>query len=208
MALAGLGRCYRNLQQTSEALAAYADLAEMTDAAVAGVPAPLVARRERRAIFAAMGDVASASRERDLLVADLRARSYLIDHPTFNAFTALVPPGILDATELAQAAALLEIWPAMQRPPSGRVIGGRQAGSMAAVWRSGKEESIALVAPVETLLAPALAAAERMSVVMGLENPSGQVVWRKVSPGDSSITIPLGGIGLPTVMRLSLREPR
>ena len=57
LATAGLGRTLRAKGNTREALAAYDELAQMDEARIEGDPAPLVAHRERQAIFWRWGTV-------------------------------------------------------------------------------------------------------------------------------------------------------
>lgn len=201
VALAGLGRCLRTRKKLREALEAYGELTKVEGGRITGFPAPLVASRERQAIFQAMGDVASAERERVNITGDLLARKYIIDRPTFDAFAPALASGEYPADAVARAEAIVEFWTQFLAARTGRTAGG----SFAAVWRGTAESTVAIVAPIDVLMAPSLASARRLSTDVALERPDGQLLWRANADGQShAIGVPV--VGLPFILRLSTTD--
>jgi hypothetical protein len=215
MATAGLGRMLRAKGNTREALSAYDELAQMVEARVSlhsdpaphGHPAPLVAYRERQAIFLALGDTASAERERARIDSDLRARTYLIDRATFEAFAPALVPGQYSPPLLARSDVVkAEFWERWRSTPSGRALAGTPDHAFAAVWRPSPDGTVAIVAPTDVLMEQAMTMASRLSTSIALEDSGGRHIWGKSPPTDSA-TVRLNDIGLPASLRLWLREP-
>ena len=207
MATAGVGRCLRNLGRNTEALAAYADLATMVEATVDGAPAPLVAHAEREATFRSLGDAASADLERRSIAEALVARDRLIQKTAFDRFASALRPGEFPAPALARAEAVTTMWLEWKGMPSGRAIAGAREGASAAVWRRIGDQSHALVAPVDVLMAPARDVAGRLNVAISVEDAAGKTMWGTAPARTESITVPIPGTGESVKVRVALLRP-
>lgn len=201
-ALAALGRCLRQQGRIREAFAAYDELAGIDDAWLGVVPAKLVAHRERQALYTSLGDAASAERERASIAADLLARRYIIDRPTYDGFAQALSSDRPPATVLARAEAVIGLWPRMQNT-SGRTVSGAGETAFAVVWRSAEGRSAAVVAAVSVLMTSSAAIANQLATSIAVEQPDGQVVWTEAAPGEPTAVLPLQIIGLPLTLRVS-----
>jgi tetratricopeptide (TPR) repeat protein len=205
LATAGLGRTLRAKGTMREALAAFDELAQMDEARIDGHPAPLVAYRERQAIFLALGDAASAERERARIDLALRARIYIVDRPAFEFFEPALGSEPYSKSLLARADAVTtEFWPRWRATPTGRSLAGRPGYAVATVWRSSATGSVAIVAPVDVLMEQASAATSRLSTAIALEASDGRRIWGDAPPNHASATVALGDIGLSAKLRLWL----
>ena len=205
MAAAGLGRTLRARGNAREAMAAYNELAQMDEAYVDGHPAPLVAYRERGAIFQATGDSNASERERSRIDSALRARLYLIERPTFDAFAPALSSEPYSRPLLARAEAVTnELWPRWRATPSGRALAGIPSYAFATTWRPTPAGSVAIVAPIDVLMEPALTVASRLSTMVALEDADGRHIWGETPRGNSA-TVPLQTAGLSARLRLWLR---
>jgi len=205
LATAGLGRTLRAKGNTRDALAAYDELAQMVEARIEGDPAPLVAHRERQAIFLALGDSASAERERARIESALRGRMYLIDRQTFDSFAPSLGSDPYPKALLARADAVTtELWPRWQASPSVRALSGRPDHAFATIWRPSPAGTVAIVAPIDVLMEQAVALASRLSAAVALEDSSGRLIWGKPPADAGSAAVTLGDIGLSARLRLWL----
>ena len=116
-ALARLARARRKQGRFAEALAVYAELAEMGETPVMGSPAALLARHERLAVFRMTGDAEAGAREAATLGAALWHGDMTIDRATFEFYRESVPaePAI---DRLALADAIDGLWPLWQQQAS------------------------------------------------------------------------------------------
>jgi tetratricopeptide (TPR) repeat protein len=209
LATAALGRTLRAKGNIPEALAAYEELAQMDEARIdpGGHPAPLVAYRERQAIFLALGDSASAERERARIDLALRARMYLIDRPTFEFFEPALGAEPYSRPLLARAEAVAtEFWPRWQASPAGRALAGKPDYAVATVWRSSSAGplSTAIVAPIDVLMEQASNVASRLSTTVALEDPNGRHIWGKTRPDQGTASVTLKDTGLSARLLLWL----
>ena len=206
IATSGLGRMLRAKGNTREALAAYDELVQMDEARIDGHPAPLVAYRERQAIFQAQGDSGMSERERARIESALRARMYIIDRPTFDAFATALSPEPYSRPLLARAEAVAtELWPRWSATPSGRALAGQGGYAFATTWRPASAGSVAIVATVDVLMEHALEVASRLSTRVALEDVEGRHIWGETPPRGASTTVPLENIGLAARLRLWLK---
>jgi len=223
LATAGLGRTLRAKGNRGDALVAYNELAQMDEARINtidghGYPAPLLAYRERQAIFLELGDTASAERERARMDLALRGRLYMIDRQTFEFFEPALGSEPYSKSLLARADAVsTEFWPRWRATPTGRALAGRPGYAVAAVWRpsSAGSTSIAIVAPVDVLMEQALNVASRLSTTVALEDFEGRRIWSgggvqgtapisQAAPDEGSASVTLKEIGLSARLRLWL----
>lgn len=134
-ALMRLARCFRKQALMSEALTTYAGLAALRDVSVAGSPAELVARRERIALFTAMGNAGAAAHERTLLTSALVDARFHLDRTTFDYFdeAASVSTTRPPASGAGLADAVEAMWPTWREQPpdapTGRVTPARSSRS-------------------------------------------------------------------------------
>jgi len=211
IATMGLGRTLRAKGNAREALAAYDELAQMDEARINidghGQPAPLVAYRERRAIFLAQGDSAAAERERARIDSALRGRMYIIDRQAFEFFAPALGSEPYSPQLLARADAVTtDLWPRWRAAPAGRSLAARADHAVATVWRPSPAGSTftAIVAPVDVLMEQALNVASRLSTTLALEDSDGRRIWGETPPSEGSASVPLGDIGLSARLRLWL----
>jgi tetratricopeptide (TPR) repeat protein len=209
LATAGLGRTLRAKGNTGEALAAYDELAQMDEARINidghDQPAPLVAYRERQSVFLALGDTASADRERARIDSALRGRMYLIDRQTFEFFEPALGSEPYSKPLLARADAVTaEFWPRWRSTPTGRALAGRPGYSVATVWLPSRAASQAIVAPIDVLMEQALNVASRLSTTIALDDSDGRRIWGETPPDKGTASVTLKDIGLPVRLRLWL----
>ena len=206
IATAGLGRTLFAKGNTREALTAYEELEHMDEARIDNQPAPLIAYRERQAIFQAAGDSAASERERARLATALRARIYLIDRAAFDAFAPALSPEPYSRPMLMRAEVVAtDLWPRWRAAPSGRAIAGRDNYTFATIWRPTPAGSVAVVAPVDVLMEQAKASASRLSTALALEDADGRHIWGETPPRRDSATVPLNNFGLAARLRLWMR---
>lgn len=181
-----------------EALGVYADLAQITDARLSGLPAELVARRARCILLAELG------REARALHADLLAARWRIDQGTFHAYSEQIdrwagaePPVAPSRDPVSDAVE----WVWQQWADGDRGVfptAGRRALRVAGVdvtllWRSSGDRLVALVAGPrfqqrEWFEGP-LSAVDARGLRVALTGAEGQGVLGTV-PTDASATEP------------------
>ena len=211
IATAGLGRTLRAKGSTREALAAYDELEQMDEARIYvdghGQPAPLVACRERQAIFLALGDSASAERERARIDSALRGRLYMTDRRTFEFFAPALGSEPYSQPFQARADAVTtDLWPRWRSTPTGRSLAGRPGYPLATVWRPSRAGSRAIVAPIDVLMEQALNVASRLSTTIALEDSDGRRIWGETPPDKGAASVTLKDIGLSARLRLWLNR--
>src|ERR1051326_2684369 len=178
-ALMRLARCLRKQHQFADALSAYAELAALGDISVAGVPAELLARRERIAIWKFSGDEDAVRRETALLTAALQQCRFRIDRATFDFYRQSTPdPPILDSNTAALARAVDNFWPRWRREPSGRAVLRIDDAVFAAAWHqtSAETETAAIAGPLDALLEPVSGLARILQVRITLEDSTGRLL--------------------------------
>ena len=205
-ALMRLVRCLRKQQRTQDALAVYGELAAMRDAAVAGSPAELVARRERIALFKMTGDQDAGAREAAALASALWDGRYRLDRATFDFYRESAPLDPPESPELEFAKAIEEFWLVWQQQPAGRASAGAERQALAAVWRRTPSGTAAIVGRVDTLMAASGAIARELQVRVALEDPSGRVAWGAVPAGGLRVAKTFRETGLPWTIRVASVE--
>lgn len=202
-ALVGQARCLRKLHRMPDALDVYQQLAGLGDSHAAGFPAELLARLERRALFAAMGNEPASRREADLLQAAVLEGRFLIDRGAFDFLAeslSWTPP----ANEtFVTAEAVAALWPQWQRYPSGRSVVTSLGQTRAAVWHRTEAGSVAIVGPFEGLAASLRPVAQDLHVSLSLENPDGDRVWGDATSPAVAVERSLGDAGLPAMFQVS-----
>ena len=207
-ALMRLARCLRKQRQFDEALRVYAELSAASDTSLAGVPAELVARHERIAVWKLRGDEDAARREAALLAGMLQDARFPIDRATFDFYSQSMPgplklhPG---AAELARAAE--HFWPLWLRQPAGRAVVRSGEETFAAVWRPAPQGTAVIAASIDALLAPVFAVARNLQVRVALEDQTGHPVAGKQAPADEYVVKSLRETGLPWTIRVSPSDP-
>ena len=130
-------RIARNLRKaglSEPALAEYEQMARCGSVRLGGVPADLVARRARYALFQELKRSVEAQREADTLARDLAAGRWRLDRITYLHFA-----GEIGFQAPAEAAALAEVvewlWTRRRETPSGRESVTVEGRRMIALWR-------------------------------------------------------------------------
>lgn len=165
-ALVGLARCLRRQGRIQDALAVYAELAGLGGTPAAGDPAELLAHRERADLLASTGDQQGSRRESGLVAAALFEARFPLTQASFDFYRASAPVPRSPAAGLAQAVDAL--WPLWQRQPFGRTAWAGEGSNFVAVWQSTPPLSRAMVAPVDSLLAPLTPLLRNLQVSLAL----------------------------------------
>ncbi len=203
-------RLARTLRKTgdandaNEALGVYADLTQIPDARLAGLPADLVARRARCDLLAELGRDAELGREARALQVDLLAAHWPIDQGTYQAYSAQIdrwigaePPGAGHRDALSDATAWVwRQWDDADRgafPDAGRRALRFAGVGMTLLWQSSGDHLVVLVAGPrfqqrEWFDRP-LAAVDARGLRVALSDGEGQGVFGIV-PTDASATEP------------------
>lgn len=176
-ALMRLARCLRKQQKIGQALRVYGDLAAMEATVLAGVPAELLGRGERLALYRAGGETAAAEREVRLLTEALAQGRYPIERTTFEFYsqTAGEAPQV-DAEAMDMARALETLWPIWTRQAEGRLLVKGSIRTWAAVWQRSADGTAAIMGDAGELLAPVLQIARKLEVRVGIVDPDGQAL--------------------------------
>lgn len=163
-----LAREQRSRKKLQAALATYEQLSSFDRVRVAGFPAPLIAARERSAIFAELGNASAAARERDRIATALSTGQFLIDRSTFDVLASDFEGLKIDAHLAANADALIEAWPRLQQTSSGALVIGSNEFATAVVWGEHPSGSTAVIAPADELAEPAMRSATELGVTLTL----------------------------------------
>jgi signal transduction histidine kinase len=150
-ALIRLARCLRKLDQNREALNIYAQLASLSAASVAGVPAELVGRHERIVLLKALHDNAAAEREAGLLQSALVEGRFVIDRATFDFYAEALDRTLDTSPSVTLAMAVETFWPAWRQQPAGRTTHDAEKSATLAVWRQTSSGTAVLLGNVDAL---------------------------------------------------------
>jgi two-component system phosphate regulon sensor histidine kinase PhoR len=204
-ALMRLARTLRKAGRTREAIATYDVLATIGEAAIAGTPSELVARRERHVLLKQMGDTVGTARESVALHAVLASGRYRIDRPTFEFYQESIAtgmPGAPASPAATLARAVDQMWARFAEQPAGRASVVADGASVVAVWRRTPAMAAAVVGRAEVLATEA-GVLTRKDLHVSLEDPSGVVTWGSV-PGDQTSTARTAReTGLPWTVRVA-----
>jgi two-component system phosphate regulon sensor histidine kinase PhoR len=206
-ALMRLARTLRHQKRTREAIGIYDEMAAIGSTVwVAGVPAELVARRERVVLFESIGETGRASEEAGMLADALRSDRWAIDRATFDFYRGTVAAPASSTTALSLARGLEAIWPDLRREESGRAPIAVDGLSLVALWRSTPAGSAALLGRVESV-APVLSRLDLPGFNVTLENESRQTIWGNVrrAGGRSALRTPRES-NLPWTLRVTATE--
>jgi len=205
-ALMRLARSLRKQQQLQEALVAYGELASMGETAVAGSPAELIARRERIALFAMIGDKKAAESEAVSLRSALSDGRYAIDRATFDFYSESVSAPQPRESKLADA--VESLWPLWQQQAAGQASWTDGGTSFAAVWRRTFTGTAVIVGKVNSLAVPLVAVIRNLKVRLALEDRSGRPSWGIVPAGSALlVTRTFRETGLPWTLRVATSNP-
>ena len=203
-ALLRLARTLRKTGRADEALRVYADLAQISDAHLSGLPADLVARRARCNLLEELGRDAELGREARALQMDLLAARWPIDHGTFLAYSEQIdrwvgaePPAAAHRDALSDASAW--VWRQWADTDRGGFPGaGRRALRFAGVgvtllWQSSGDRLVVLVAgprfQQRQWFDGPLSAVDARGLRVALSDAEGQAVLGTL-PTDASATEP------------------
>jgi signal transduction histidine kinase/tetratricopeptide (TPR) repeat protein len=195
-ALLRLARNLRKTGQHGHALAAYDELTKVGPIPLAGlgVPAELVARHARCALFEETRDAPALEREARALYGDLQDGRWQLTHAAYTFYAAdarrWLPPdpdlGAREENAVGLSAGIDWLWDEWQRarrgdaPEAGRRSLWVHDQPVLVLWRGTPERLVAIVAGRESLEAdwrPALTpATARPASHVGLTDPEGHVV--------------------------------
>ncbi len=230
-ALLRLGRNLRKASQRKPALAVYDELALLGSTPVAGLPAELLARESRCALFQEMKQPAELRREAESLYGDLNNGRWPLTRAAYRFYASEAQKWLgadgdtnsrlpeREADDLALAGGVESVWEEWQRIRRGE---GNPAGhrslwvynrSVLLLWHSTPERSVALVAGARycrrqwlAALAPIL---ERQRVEVVLTDTEGHpVLGRFTHPGAQQAVRTPADTGLPWTLHIAGADPR
>ena len=192
-ALNRLGRVLRKAGDARGALDAYADLARMGAAPVAGQPAGLLAPQARCRVYEQAGDQANLRREAGDLAAALYRGGWLIDRSTFELYRDLVqqwggpapPPDAVARTEAALA--VWRTWRSGDLAPRGRRMLRAAAMPVLCVWAGGPRQPVIWLATAPEMEKTFGALWQRQHLAVSVADTDGQPVLGKHRPGAVSL---------------------
>ena len=206
-ALMRLARCLRKQGRLRSAADAYAELASVGDARVAGVPAALLAAHERIGLWGSLGDRAAADRDAAFLSGALAEGRFLIDRATFDFYRMAVPSVAVSAEAERLAAGVEQLWPRWRQEPSGRAVARIGSDEVVATWQPIGDGSVAVIAGVDVLRGLVTPLTATLQVSVSLEDANGRFSWSALPPGAPSSLRTLRETGLPWTIRVAAANP-
>ena len=213
-ALVRLGRTLRKAGRHEEALAAYEDLARLSDASIEGLPADLVAREARCSVLEETGRREALEREACVLYRDLALGRWPISRAAWEflsgetrawAGSSLTEVASLEAARALSEAAesLWKRWPGLEA--EGRAVSVHGGRSVLAVWTATPERLSAVLAGGGYLEAMRRKAASEARVQLSLSDRDGRMILGKIaSPEATRAAI---ASGLPWDVHVSSADP-
>ncbi len=202
-ALLGLARVLRQQQKPREAISIYGELAALSDTQAGGFPAELVARRERSALFHALGDERAGRDEAGRMKASLLDGKFRIDRATFDELLGSLPEKAPESPALILADAATELWPRWQQQGAGRSTTTTGNRAMVTTWRTAGGASAAVIGPMDALMSSVRPLMRNLGVDASLRATSGAAVWGDSATADDlSTERSLRDIGLPWAVSL------
>jgi len=208
-----LARNLRKAGRPAAALQVYGDLARVGDAALAGVPADLVARRARCALLAELGQREPLREEARALHDDLRAGRWRLERDTYRYYAGHVrrwleagPEGATEGEALAEAVDWLwQSWRSahtVEPGSSGRRSLDHEGMAVTVVWHASSDRLTALAAGPSyqrtTWLEPAIRSVQQPGARIALVDTEGNVVHGQRSPAGSPESLRVASAtGLP-----------
>jgi signal transduction histidine kinase len=201
-ALTGLARVRRRLEQPRAALETYDELAALGDAPVggrpaapgdapvAGFPAQLVAERERADVLRQIGDDVAADRAIARLWSALASGVVPLDRATFEVFSDAVS---LDSPSVRLAYAADDLWPRWRQLADGRAVTTAGRAPVVALWRSTGAVTVAILAPLEPLMAALTPGPGDLSVTASVGYDAEAPLWGREPTGDVTAARPVPG---------------
>ena len=188
-ALMRIGRIHRKQKNWSEALTDYREMLTLKDAVVEGVPAGLIARQQRLAIFAQTNRAGAAREEADALRRDIMERRFVLTRGVYefylNEARRMMGPGgesgeAPTALALAAAAESLHAGWRGEETRSGRILLRENGVPMLALWHTSGEGKAALILGPQWLEAQSAAALKSTLAAQGvairLTDGSGETI--------------------------------
>ena len=208
-----LARNLRKAGRPEAALRVYADLADVGDAALAGVPADLVARRARCALLEEMGRREPLATEARALHEDLKAGRWRLERDTYRYYAGEVRRWFeTDPAETSEgealAAAVDWLWRSwrsndtVEPGSAGRRSLVHEGTSTTVAWHASNEHLTAFAAGPSyqraEWLEPVISAAEQLGVRIALVDARGNPVHGHRSRGGSPESVRIAATtGLP-----------
>lgn len=209
-ALMRLARCLRKLHRLPEALPVYAQLAELRDTPVGGSPAGLLARRERIALYQALGDGEALKHETALLAAALRGGAFQIDRATYEFYRECLPAEALspeDDKKLALAEAVEAVWARWREAPekpAARMAWPGRGGAFAAVLRKTPGGAAVLIAALDELMGRLDGSLRQLRLRVQIADAQGRLLWGYELPANlPQVTKASSETGLPWSVRVT-----
>jgi signal transduction histidine kinase len=215
-----LGRNLQKLTERAGALAAYEQLAALGATRVGGLPAELVARYARAAVFEKLQDETRLQEEARALDAELRQGRWRIDRPTYVFYSAAAqrwlqrPDPTLDEQPALLAAAVEQLWtdwPQIQRgagEPAGARMVGDGENALVLMWQSAPARLAGIVASAPHIerewIGPIRSAAERQRVAIELVTAASRATPPVARAG---VVRTASETGLPWTLRAASADP-
>ena len=206
-ALMRLARCLRKLGRNAEALETYGELSALGGTTVGGLPAELLARRERVDLLVSAGKVADARAEEHRLRELLLKGQFTIDRGTLEFFAEKVGLGQELFVHLPLALAGEHSATQWHGETCGRVAGRFAAFAVLGAWcRNTNKDVDVMLVPADAWFERLRPAAEAMKLAVAVDDSLGTVVWGAVPTG-INVTRQLSDLALPWRLRVGSANP-
>ena len=172
-----IGRIHRKQKLWSEALADYQEMLTLKNSVVDGVPAGLIARQQRVAIFAQTNRPVAAREEADNLRRDLMERRFVLTRSVYEFYLSeaqrMMSPGsesgeASTALALAAAAESLHAGWGGEETRSGRIFLRENGVPMLAFWHTSGDGKAALILGPQWVEAQSAAALKSTPTAQGV----------------------------------------
>jgi signal transduction histidine kinase/tetratricopeptide (TPR) repeat protein len=203
-----LARCLRKLRRHDEALEIYQQLRTLGDTPIAGMPAELLARRERIELLASGGNADAARVEAHVLRELLLKGHFTVDRGTFEFFVEKL--GIAEESIVHLPLALAaETWSSRwQGDVCGRLAGSFAGSWMLGLWcRNAGDDIHVMLVPANDVLERLRPSAQSMQVAAAVNDEVGNIIWGAVPAQAVSVARHLSDLGFPWQLRVSSAEP-
>lgn len=203
-ALMRLARCYRKLGRIADAVDVYGQLTALSGVNVGGVPAEMLALRERIALLTAAGNATAARAETQRLRDALLAGAFMLDRGTFEFFNEKVDVAPAAIQQFPLALAAERVASRWETDRCGRLAGTFARQPILAWWcREPRDTVDVMLIPADDVFGRLKSSAMSLKVAFAVEDPGGTGVWGATPPHGASITRQLSGLGLPWQLRVT-----
>jgi signal transduction histidine kinase len=207
-ALVRSARCLRKLNRDLEALETYKALLALGGTSVVGMPAALLARRERIGLLAKARNIEVVRLEQETMRGLLLEGAFVLDRGTFEFLSEDLGAveGSIKQLPIALAA---DAWASRWRADGcGRIAGEFAHVTVVGVWcRSNGDDLRVLLSRSDEMLRPLQAVAEPMQVAFAIDDNDARTVWAALQAASAGVTRPLSDLDLPWRLHVFAADP-